>query len=68
MEEREVITIIYDLLANNTDYQPREKWQELEAEELEDYWVDTTDSNYYIGLRDKSGGEYHLTLQKVHQD
>lgn len=68
MNEREVITTIYDLLANNTEYKPRVKWQGIEAESLEDYWVDTTNAGeFYIGLRDKTGGEYRLTLQKVYQ-
>lgn len=68
MNERGVVTTIYDLLANNTEYEPREQWQVYEAEQIEDYWVDSTDAGeFYIGLRDQTGGEYRLVLQKIYQ-
>lgn len=65
MNEREFIDLVYDLLANNTKYKPRERWQNMEANDLEDYWADFTDAqNPHIRIVMRGGTEYRLTLQK----
>lgn len=45
--KRLLMVALYDLLANNTEYQPRETLDGIIAEHIEDYCVDTPYYNAY---------------------
>lgn len=65
MDKKEFMTILYDLLADNTEHDPRGKWQSLEEYFIVCSWIDTDDEGECILFTTESNELYKLQLEKV---
>lgn len=60
MNIKDFMVNIYDLIANNAQYKPREQLDSMIAESIEDYWLDGEPLAITFVL--KNGKRYNLTL------
>lgn len=72
MDNKKFMVNLYDLLANNTEYHPREKLDSIIAENIEDYYVDSTNYNppytaddTHIMFTCLNGKQYKLELVEM---
>lgn len=62
MNTKDFMVNVYDLIANNTEYKPREQLDGIIAESIEDYWLDGEPLAITFVL--KNGKRYNLTLME----
>lgn len=69
MNTKEFMISLYDLLADNKIYQPREKLDAMLDENVEDYYIDVNDrGEAKIIVYTKDHTEYQITMSAVRVD
>lgn len=65
MDIKQFVVSLYDLIAKNTEYKPREEIDYIISEHIDDYWVDSEMRGAVaIMFRGKDGKEYCLKLEE----
>lgn len=69
LNTNDLMVNVYDLIANNSIYQPREQLNDLIAEQVEDYYLDNDLSTSRISIifKSKDGKTYQLQLAEVEE-
>lgn len=70
MNIKEFMVNLYDLIANNTSYQPRQKLDSILSKDIEDYCLDCERDpsiEAHIMFRANNGKQYKLTLTECEE-
>lgn len=69
LNTKDFMVSLYDLLANNTEYRPRESLDYILENIIEDYCVDVDDDGTAkIIFRTKDDNEYQLEFRQIYTE